>query len=195
MHENSVSYADALSAFNKGVSTYKDDLIKFDEDPQQPDYNTETVQHNQQDIVNNKNPELEENFAKYSMRNIVKPAIKGFAGIADIVPALINLGTSGINYLTGGNIPQSKYPTDYLGDVIDKLSGISKGESNAIGKGIEFAISMLSGGGIGKAIAKQGAKKLTAKAAKRLAKTTKVLGSTNPLVLGVQVLLVLQQKL
>ena len=92
-------------------------------------------------------------------REITKPAYKGLASIPDLPVVLGNLLASGINKFVGTDIPQGKLPSEYVGDAVDYATGgLSQGEpTTALGKGVEFASSMASGGGAAKLL-KEGSK-------------------------------------
>jgi hypothetical protein len=118
---------------------------------------------------------------RWGARELFKPAVQGAAGIVDLPASLYNLAGLGVQAAGGPNIGQAPYVSDAVGEGVDALTGgYSEGEPGVIGKGVEFATSVGTGGGVASKLAKQAAK-TGSQGLARTAKAAQFTGSTNPL--------------
>ena len=114
---------------------------------------------------------------RWGAREVLKPAAQGITGVVDLPASLYNLASIGIGYTTDKNLPQAPYLSDAVGKGVDYLTqGYSKGDPGIVGKGIEFATGMATGGGLAKTAAKT--------TSKAVQKGSKLLGSTEPAAIG-----------
>ncbi|PFX11075.1 hypothetical protein AWC38_SpisGene25466, partial [Stylophora pistillata] len=124
-----------------------------------------------------------EEILRWGAREVLKPAVQGATGIVDLPASLYNLVGLGVTAAGGPELPQAPYVSDYAGQGVDALTGgYSEGEPGVIGKGIEFATSVGTGGGVASKLAKQ-ATKTGSQGLARTAKAAQFTGSTNPLAL------------
>ena len=114
---------------------------------------------------------------RWGAREVLKPAAQGATGIVDLPASLYNLASMGINYAADSNLPQAPYLSDAVGKGVDYLTqGYSEGEPGILGKGVEFATGMATGGGLAKTAAKS--------TSKAVQKGSQLLGSTAPAAIG-----------